>query len=72
MIERLANLGVAGFPTIVVTRVSVGSAVIRAGRIDLTVYSDVERSVEVPGLVSCTDDSQCSGGSSCQSDLTCK
>lgn len=72
MLKSLTDLGVAGYPTIVVTRLSVGSVAISAGRVDLTVYSDVERSVAIPGLVSCTDDSQCSGGATCQPDLTCK
>ncbi len=70
LITRLLALGVAGYPTIVVTRYATGSSVIRAGRVDLTVSSEVEAPVEVPNLRSCTSDTECDGGM-CRDDLTC-
>lgn len=73
LITELLNLGTAGFPTIIVTRTApVGSAVIAPGRVDLTISSTVEQAVEVPGVVSCKDTSECPAGQTCQSDLTCK
>lgn len=72
LVTQLLDLGVAGFPTIVVTRRSVGSTTIAAGRVELVVSSQIERSVEIAGLNSCHDDSQCPDGQTCQSDLTCR
>jgi hypothetical protein len=66
------NLGVAGFPTVVVTRSATGSTTIAPGRVDLVVSSTIERSVEIAGLTSCTADTDCQPGQTCQSDLTCK
>ncbi len=70
LISRLVALGVAGFPTIVVGRSSSGSASVRAGRVELTVTSEIEVPIEVPGVRSCTEDSECDGGM-CRPDLTC-
>lgn len=72
LVKQLLDLGVAGFPTIIVTRKSVGSTTIPPGRIDLTVSSQIEQAVVIAGLTSCNDDSQCPEGQTCQSDLTCK
>lgn len=72
LITQLLNLGAAGYPTIIVTRTHVGSAAVTAGRIDLAAVSTVEKPVNVPGIVSCTDTSECPNGQTCQSDLTCK
>ena len=72
LVTELINLGVAGFPTIIVTRKSVGSTTIAQGRVDLIVSSDVEHEVQVSGVTSCTDDMDCPSGQTCQSDLTCK
>ena len=72
ILKELVDLGVAGFPTIAITRLAVGSTTISPGRVDLVIASDVERSVQIPGLTSCTEDAQCPNGQTCQSDLTCK
>lgn len=72
LLTQLLNLGVAGYPTIVVTRSATGSAVIAPGRVDLSVVSEVEKAVQIKGIVSCTDDVECPMGQKCQADLTCK
>ncbi|WP_437527460.1 hypothetical protein WME79_42840 [Sorangium sp. So ce726] len=72
LVKQLLDLGVAGFPTIIVTRKSVGSATIPPGRVDLVVSSQIEQAVVIAGLTSCNDDSQCPDGQTCQSDLTCQ
>ena len=72
LITELLDLGVAGFPSIIVTRSAVGSAAVTAGRIDLVLSSKVEFFVEIAGVVSCTDTSECPDGQTCQDDLTCK
>lgn len=72
LITELLDLGVAGFPSIILTRRAVGSAAIAAGRIDLVVSSKVEHFVDIAGLTSCSADSDCPDGQTCQADLTCK
>ncbi len=72
LLDRLVALGTAGFPTIIVSRRSVGSTVIGPGRVDLVVASRLERAVEIPGLVSCTDDAHCAPGQACQPSLFCQ
>ncbi|MGK3969308.1 hypothetical protein WMF01_53040 [Sorangium sp. So ce1667] len=72
LVTQLLDLGVAGFPTIIVTRRAVGSTTIAPGRIDLVVSSQIERAVAIAGLISCSDTSECPEGQTCQADLTCK
>lgn len=72
LITQLLNLGAAGYPTIIVTRSRTGSAAIAKGRIDLVASSTVEKAVTVPGIISCTDTSECPSPQTCQPDLTCK
>jgi hypothetical protein len=72
LLTELLNLGVAGFPTIHISRRFVGSTTIAPGRVELAVVSDVLIPVEIPGLTSCNDDSSCPNGQTCQADETCK
>jgi hypothetical protein len=70
-VTRLLALGLAGYPTIALTRVASGTTTVGAGAIVLRVLSTVERAVAVEGLQSCTTDEQCPAGKHCRSDLTC-
>lgn len=72
LVTKLLNLGIAGFPTVLITRQSVGSITIAPGRVDLVVSSDIEKAVDIPGLVSCTGTMDCPMGQTCQPDLSCK
>ncbi|MCC6551463.1 MAG: hypothetical protein IT372_00390 [Polyangiaceae bacterium] len=72
LVTQLTNLGVAGFPSIIIARRAVGSTTISPGRVDLVIASDVERQVEIAGLESCTTDADCAAPETCQDDLTCK
>ena len=69
--DKLMELGVAGFPTVMVTRASLTSTSTSLGRVDFRIYSYVETPVVIPGLVSCADDSECRGGQTCRDDKTC-
>jgi hypothetical protein len=71
LLDKLIALGVAGFPTIVVTRHATGSTVISPGRVDLEISSEIEESVAVPGIVSCNSKEDCPEGQSCLTNLTC-
>lgn len=70
LISQLVALGVAGYPTVVLSRVSSGTAQLRNGRVEFLVSSEVEVPVEIPNLRSCTQDSDCTTGT-CRADLTC-
>ncbi|HVX93400.1 MAG TPA: hypothetical protein VHK47_00715 [Polyangia bacterium] len=72
LVTQLINLGFSGYPSITVTRSSSGEATIAPGRVQLVVSQDIERYVQIPGLVSCTDDKDCPTGQTCQDDLQCK
>jgi len=72
LISKLLSLGVAGFPTVIVTRHTIGSTVISQGRVELEISSTVEQGVTIDGLNSCTDTANCPSGQTCQTDLTCK
>ena len=72
LMSSLLSLGVAGYPTIIVTRSTTGSASIEVGRVDLVVSAVVEQAVIIPGQVSCTEDTQCPTGKKCQSDFVCR
>lgn len=72
LVTKLLDLGVAGFPSVIVTRKAAGSVTIAPGRVDLIVSSIVEQGVQVSGLTSCSADTDCPNGQTCQTDLTCK
>ncbi|MBI4807221.1 MAG: hypothetical protein HY795_18560 [Desulfovibrio sp.] len=71
LLGELQGFGVAGFPTVVLTRQSRGATAIALGRVELRVLSVVERPVEIPGLTSCTTNEECPNGQSCQTNLAC-
>jgi hypothetical protein len=79
LMTELIGLGVAGFPTVEVTRASSSMASITQGRIELVVSAFVGQGVTIAGLDSCTATScdaggeciPCPEGKTCQSDFTC-
>lgn len=72
LLGRLLDLGVAGFPTVIVARKSIGVTNLRTTRVELLVQSVVERPVLIEGLVSCFDDADCAPDQTCQPNLTCR
>jgi len=70
MLDGLKKLGVAGFPTVIVTREAKGTAA--GADLTLKISSGVEQSVKIPGLVSCSKDTDCPTGQKCQTDRRCK
>lgn len=69
--DALVDLGVAGFPTVEVTRSSVSSVDTRVGRIELKTYMDVGAAILIPGLVSCSDPADCPEGETCMEGGLC-
>lgn len=72
MIAELIGLGVAGFPSVVLTRTSVDTAQLPHGKVQLEVSALVERYLTTPGVDSCTVDEDCPDGKTCASDATCQ
>jgi hypothetical protein len=70
LVDALVALGVAGFPTISVRRMSTGSG--PEPRVSLLISESVEREIEIPGLTSCLEDEDCPMGQRCQSDRQCR
>ena len=71
LVTKLIDLGVAGFPTIVLTRVATGAVAIAPGQVRLQVLSTVTHQVKVAGYTSCDDAVPCPAGQTCQTNLTC-
>jgi hypothetical protein len=72
MTDALVDLGVAGFPSVQLTRRSTSAAGSGATKnVILNVSSPVERAVTIAGLTSCTEASECPDGQTCRADLTC-
>jgi hypothetical protein len=72
LVTALTGMGLSGGPTIVLTRRTADSTPISAGCVQLAVASELALEVEVPGLTSCTVDTDCPSGQTCQADLSCK
>lgn len=72
VVTALIDLGVAGFPSLTVERFALGSTTITTGRVNLRVSSIEERMIEIPGVVSCTNDLDCPEGQTCQDNFMCQ
>ena len=69
LVTALLGLGLAGFPTININRVSVGLDAANSN-LSLVLASDVTRAVDT-GVVSCLDNQACSGTQTCQKSGIC-
>ena len=72
LISSLIKLGVAGFPSVSLTRIATGSVAIAPGKVTLQVLSAVTRVLVVSGVQSCNTASDCPSGKACKQDLTCE
>jgi hypothetical protein len=70
LVNHLMDLGVAGFPTVLLTRRTTGRAPAPA-QVTLGVVSNVERALSIPGLVSCSIAADCPSGQTCLSSKNC-
>lgn len=69
---ELFKYGVSGFPGIELTRRTADTTTVPSGCLEFVVAAPVSRSLKVPGVDSCMDDGDCTGGKTCQPDLVCK
>jgi hypothetical protein len=73
LVTQLVARGVAGFPTITLTRRSLDSTTIDPGCVELELGARVIREVTIPGVTSCSREQPCPAGQTCQdSNLTCQ
>lgn len=70
LVDALKALGISGWPTIDISRRTVGTNT-QVG-VNLEIESPISRSLSIPGLISCTGDEHCPDGKTCQPDLQCK
>jgi hypothetical protein len=70
LVTGLVDLGLAGFPTVLVTRVNTAAAA-NYPKVTLASSSSVERAVDT-GVKSCNEDGDCPTGQTCAADRTCK
>ena len=66
LLESLMALGVTGYPRALFTRVLTATTPVGAGQAELKLYSDREYVAEIPGLVSCQNDTECTAPQTCQ------
>jgi hypothetical protein len=59
LISGLISFGTAGYPVVLVTRVSSGKTPAGSGEVTLNVQSKVENDLKIPGIDSCASDEQC-------------
>lgn len=72
LVDRLVELGAAGFPTVTATRKVVAAGSGKTANLTLTIAAAVEQPVMIPGLVSCSEDTDCPSGQTCQPNRACK
>lgn len=68
IVEGLIELGVAGYPSLEVERVSTNDPLAAAPGIVLRIFSSVTRALEIPGVVSCNEENEaevCEEGQTC-------
>jgi hypothetical protein len=70
-ITKLLGLGISGYPTVLIDRVSTGSTSTPRGQVQLKMSSAVEHELQIDGLTSCTKDEECPTGKTCAVDLKC-
>jgi hypothetical protein len=73
--EALIALGVAGYPSLQVTRLSSGAVALAQGQVSFSLESPVTRELRIPGVVSCDlvgEQDVCPGGQLCQPERLCR
>jgi hypothetical protein len=71
LVTQLIALGVAGFPTVTLTRATSSNVKIAPGVVSFEALSSVVIPLTVAGFTSCADDSECPAGKTCQQSKVC-
>ena len=72
LIQQLIDLGLSGFPSVVLTRQTVDAQAVADGCVDLTVGSELKLPVSIDGLISCNNSDECPEGQTCSTSLACE
>ena len=72
LVDRLLNLGVAGYPTVTVTRKTTAHARLSPGRVALNVIAERLLPIVIPGYTSCSENDPCPPGKTCGLDGLCR
>lgn len=71
LVTALLDSGFSGFPSLTVARAGVSSTDTDLGCVELRVESQQILPVSIPGLTSCSDNTDCQPPQTCQADLRC-
>ena len=71
MVNALLDLGFSGFPSVSLTRAASNVATTDYGCVDFRAQSTTVLTVDIDGLTSCSDTSDCPTDQTCLADLTC-
>jgi hypothetical protein len=71
LLDALTARGAAGYPELVVTRISADTASIPPGCVEFAVASSVAIQVSVEGITSCSQDAECAPPQICLPSLNC-
>jgi hypothetical protein len=69
---ELFKYGTSGFPSVDLSRRTSDTAMVPSGCVEFVVQSPVNRPLMVPGIQSCSDDSECQAPKTCADDLACR
>jgi hypothetical protein len=72
LVNQLMDRGLAGWPTLALTRQTADSVNVASGCVEFQVASSQERPVQVEGVTSCNDDRPCPGGKVCPANSRCE
>jgi hypothetical protein len=72
LVQQLIDLGLSGFPSVVITRQTLDARAVADGCVDLTVGSELKLPVSIDGLISCNSSDECPEGQTCNTSLACE
>lgn len=72
LVSQLIDLGLSGFPRVDIERRSSATAELANGCLDIYSASKLTLDIEVDGLASCTEDTDCEEGQACSEEMVCE
>ena len=71
LMTELFKQGVSGFPSVTLSRQSVDQTTVKSGCVHMVVKAENARDLDIPGVQSCKDDTECTKPQVCLEDLRC-
>lgn len=72
LVSQLVDLGLSGFPRVDIERRSSATAELASGCLDIYSSSKLTLDIDVEGLSSCNDDTDCDEGKTCSDEMVCE